>query len=194
VHRAARIAVIVMIAALLSSACSSSSSGTPTSFAELEGHLLAKAPSGFVQQPDTVDDTGPTDLARAAREEGAADDGVLRAEGFVRGFRRLWIGPEHAQILISVYQFETPAGARKNFARFKRASDTKPPPGAHKFAIPFLGPSQAVGFAGTAQGDSAAAAVYVNGVFGVQVICNGPRLPELQRRAIAVAKAQFLEL
>jgi len=147
-----------------------------------------------VQQSDAVDETGPTDLAKAAREEGAADESVLRAEGFVRGFRRLWIGPEHAQILVSVYQFETPAGAQKNFERFKRASEQKPPPGAHTFSLPFLGPTQAVGFAGTAQGDSAAAAVYVNGVFGVQVICNGPRLPELQHRAIAVAKAQFLAL
>ncbi len=188
-----RVAVIVAVSALMA-ACSSSSSGTPTSFADLEAHLTAKPPSGFVQQPDAVDETGPTDLAKAASVEGAADASVLRSEGFVRGFRRLWIGPEHAQILLSVYQFDTPAGARKNFARFKRASETKPPPGAHKFAIPFLGPTQGVGFAGTASGDSAAAAVYVNGVFGVQVICNGPRLPELQHRALAVAKAQFLAL
>jgi hypothetical protein len=192
----ARVAAIIVLT-MLAGACSSSSdksSGPPASFAELEAHLISKAPRGFVQQADDVDDTGPSDLTKAAREEGGTDPSVLRAEGFVRGFQRLWIGPEHAQVIVSVHQFETNAGARRNFARFKRASDAQPPRGARKFTLPFVGPTQGVGFAGTANGESAAAAVYFIGVFGVQVICNGPRLSELQTRAIAVAKNQLLQL
>src|SRR5437870_871881 len=90
-------AAALVIAASLS-ACSSSSSkpaaaskpttpprSVPASFGELAARIITKVPAGFVLQPDNVDDTGPSDLAKAIRDDGSPDAGkILRAEGFVR--------------------------------------------------------------------------------------------------------------
>jgi hypothetical protein len=37
----------------------------PRSFAELEALLVKTVPTGFIAQPDSVGDTGPSDLAKA---------------------------------------------------------------------------------------------------------------------------------
>ena len=64
----------------------------PHSFAALEALVISSVPVGFVAQPDAVGDTGPSDLAKAARDDGQPDAlQALRAEGFVRGYQRLWL-------------------------------------------------------------------------------------------------------
>jgi hypothetical protein len=199
---AVRVGVAVVIVTVLAGACSSSSSKptavarvAPRSAAELEARVLSKGPAGFVRQAEDVGDTGPSDLAKAARDEGTANaEELLRSEGFVRGYQRLWIGPSHEQLIVFVYQFGSPAGVRHFFARQTKDLATKPLRGAHKFPVAFLPPAQAVGIAG-ANADSAAAVIRLrSGVFVVQVICNDSTLPGLQSRALAVAESQYRRL
>jgi hypothetical protein len=204
-----RVGAIVVVAAFLG-ACSSSSSkssgttpskptpaarGAPRSSAELDARIVSKPPSGFVRQADDVGDTGPSDLAKAIRDQESDDGGKdLRAEEFVRGYQRLWIGPGHAQIIVFVNQFASQSGARRNFARVRKGFDTKPPPGIHKFTVSFLPAAQVIAAAGNDKGESASFVEFTSGVFGVEIVCNGPALPGLQAQSIAIAENQFRRL
>jgi hypothetical protein len=198
---AVRIGVAVVLGAGLLGACSSSSKPTavaraaPRTSAELEARITTKAAAGFVRQADDVGDTGPSDLAKAIRDNESADGGKdLRSEGFVRGYQRLWIGPGHAQVIVFVNQFKSHAGARRNFARITKGFDTKPPPGTHKFTVPFLPADQAVAAAGADETDSAAFIQFTAGVFGVEIVCNASTLSGLQARALVVAENQYRRL
>jgi hypothetical protein len=196
-----RVAAIVVITSALLGACSRSSSqpvavarAAPRNVAELEARIVAKVPSGFVEQSPPAYGTGPSDLAKAIKDDGEPNAGkVLRSEKFVRGYQRIWIGPEHDQIIVFVYQFEV-NGARQDFARSTRRFNSKPPPGGHKFAMPGLPPEQALGIAGADKNAAAAIVYFTTGVFNVQVNCNGSRLAGLQARAIAIAQDQLRRL
>jgi hypothetical protein len=201
-------AAIALVAAFLGG-CSSSSSKTsgttttsasgasavPTSFKELQARIVTKVPPAFIAQSPDAYDTGPSDLAKAIKDDGEPNARtVLRAEKFVRGYQRIWIGPEHAQIIVFLYQFDSSTGARQDFARSTRIFVSKTPPGGHKFALPGVPAKQAVGIAG-ADKDAAAAVVYfTKGVFNVQINCNGVALPGLQAQVTAIAKDQYRRL
>jgi hypothetical protein len=198
-----RVGVAITVVAMFLGACSSSSPSKPTAVAraaprtaaELEARIVSKPPAGFVRQADDVGDTGPSDLAKAIRDDESSNGGKdLRSEGFVRGYQRLWIGPGHAQIIVFVNQFKSHAGARRNFARITEYFDTKPPRGTHKFAVPFLPADQAVAAAGADETDSGAFIQFTSGVFSVEIVCNGPTLSGLQARALAVAENQYRRL
>jgi hypothetical protein len=204
-----RVAAVVFVVSALLGACSSSSPpksssssqptavarAAPRNVAELEARIVSRVPSGFVEQPPTAYKTGPSDLAKAIKDDGEPNAGkLLRAEKFVRGYQRIWIGPEHDQIIVFVYQFESNVGARQDFARSTRRFSSKPPPGGHKFAMPGLPAGQALGIAGSDKNAAAAIVYFTTGVFNVQVNCNGTRLDGLQARALAIAKDQLRRL
>src|SRR6478672_4401036 len=105
---AVRAGVAVALVTVIFGGCSSDSSDVPTSFKELQARVVAKAPDGFVAQTAGVYDTGPTDLAKAVKDDGAPNaHKLLRSEGFVRGYQRIWKGPEHAGIIVFLYQFDS---------------------------------------------------------------------------------------
>jgi hypothetical protein len=165
----------------------------------LAARIVTKVPAGFVVQPFNVGDTGPSDLAKAIRDDGARDAAVVfRTEGFVRGYQQLWSGPQQAQIIVFLYQFKSAAGARKDYLRGTRGSDAKAPRGAHKFAVPGLPAGQAVGAAGIATDGAAAIVEFSTGVFDVQIVCNGPKVSSavktLQARVTSIAEDQFSRL
>ena len=205
-----RVAAIAVVVAAFLGGCSSSSSkssGTtttkpaavarpaPSSFAELEARIVTKVPAGFTEQPPEAFDTGPSDLAKAIKDDGGPNAGkVLRSEKFVRGYQRIWIGPSHAQIIVFVYQFASRVGARQDFARSRREFDPKLPPGARKFAMPGLPPAQAFGITGSNKGVGAAIVFFTSGVFNVQINCNAPTIAGLQARATAIAQVQLRRL
>jgi hypothetical protein len=165
------------------------------SAAELEARIVTKVPSSFVEQPPAAYDTGPSDLAKAIKDDGEPNAGkLLRAEKFVRGYQRIWIGPEHDQIIVFVYQFQTDVGARQDFARSTRKLASKRPPGTHKFVVPGLPANQVLGIAGADKDGGAALVFFTTGVFNVQVNCNGTRLDGLQARALTIAKDQLRRL
>jgi hypothetical protein len=139
-----RLLVGAVAAALVLTGCSSSSSSggpsfppqptesasplvtsVPVSFADLQALIVADVPAGFVEQPDSVGDTGPSDLAKATRDDHGAPHPrrELTRTRFVRGYQRLWLGPQSTQLIVFIYQFSKPAGAvkyRKYTAREER--------------------------------------------------------------------------
>ena len=169
--------------------------GAPTSSGDLERLLVSDVPAGFTLQADDVGDTGPSDLAKAIRDDDDPRTGkALRAERFVRGYQRLWIGPKDAQLVLFVYQFATPAGAKKEFERTKKALLAEAPPGAKEFSIPGIPSTSAVGIAGTSSDLSAAIVLFTTGPFTGQLVANGPALAGLQARATKVTQDQYQRL
>jgi len=158
--------------------------------------LITRVPAGFVRQPDSAGDTGPSDLAKAIRDDGAPDAAsALRSAGFVRGYQRLWEGPQQAQIIVFVYEFGLATGAARSFARDKRMLKTEAPVGARAFTVAGLPPTDSAATQGTSpSGGSAAVVLFRTGVYDVQVVCNGPSLSGLRARVVAIALDQLRRL
>ncbi len=212
-----RIARVVVLAATLS-ACSSSSKPAsapvtsttaraptsrpvPASFAELADRIITRVPSGYVQQPFDVGDTGPSDLAKAARDDGERNaTQVFRSEGFVRGYQQLWVDEKQRQIIVFVYQFKTHVGARRDFARTVAAYRLKPPPGTHvqKSTLKGLPATDSLGVAGSDKTGAAALVFFTTGVFNVEVNANSTQanapLPPLLRLGRSLAQDQLSRL
>lgn len=191
---------LVTVTFLVVTSCSSATTTSttlpttppPRSDQELAGRLVTAVPDGFVAQPDQVGDTGPSDLAKAARDDDTPGaEQTLQADGFVRGYQRLWVGADDAQVIVVLYQFASPAGATTNFGRAKAQSTDPPVAGAAPFTVTGLPPGQSSAAAGTSGDTSAAFIVFTTGVFTGRVICNGPSLAGLQERATAVAEDQY---
>ena len=81
--------------------------------AELSAFQPDGIPLGFDLQPDDVGDTGPSDFAKAVRDDGFPDaESTLREERFLRGFQWLWVNGSRSVELISfLYEFCDETGA-----------------------------------------------------------------------------------
>jgi hypothetical protein len=168
---------------------------TPGSAAALAALLVSAVPAGFVAQPDSVGDTGPSDLAKAARDDGSPNAAVvLHSEGFVQGYQRLWEGPKSAQIIVFLYQFATPAGADRDFQRSKKGLPSTAPPGSTSFTVDGLPADKLAAMTGSAPDGSAAIVMFTTGIFNVQVVCNGTASAGLQARAVQIAQDQYQRL
>jgi hypothetical protein len=79
----------------------------------LEQLLIESLPQGFVQVDDELVDTGPSDLAKAIRDDGEPDaEQVLSDAGFVRAYQRLWETEDQSGlIIVFLYEFSDPNGA-----------------------------------------------------------------------------------
>jgi len=167
----------------------------PGSDAELAARLVTAVPAGFELQPDSVGDTGPSDLAKAVKDDGAPDaEQVLRSEGFVRGYQRLWAGPSGSQIIVFIYQFGTQTGANQDFQRAKSQLAGEAPPQAAAFTVDGLPADASAAIAGTSADGSAAIVLFTTGVFNVQVVGNATALDGLQERVSPIAKDQYSRL
>jgi hypothetical protein len=193
-----------LLAAIVLTSCSSKTDRTapvsttlaaPASIEELEARVVAVVPDGFTVQPDDVGDTGPSDLAKAVRDDGLPGaEQALRSSGFVRGYQRLWIGPGDAEIIVIVYQFGSSAGADAYFQRGKANLTAVAPPGATPFTVEGIPPSKSTAVVGSSEDLAAAIVLFTSGVFIVQVVCNGPAVTGLQACASAIAKDQHVLL
>jgi hypothetical protein len=81
-------------------------------------------PSGFALQADNVGDTGPSDLAKAVRDDGTAGGRAqLVGAKFIGGYQRLWAGAASTdRDVLYLYKFATTAGARA-YMRYSFAHD-----------------------------------------------------------------------
>ena len=74
--------------------------------------LITSVPSGYAQQPDSVGDTGPSDLAKAIRDDGSPDArAVLTQDGFVVGYQRLWRTADKREIIVFLFTAKYAASA-----------------------------------------------------------------------------------
>ncbi|MDQ1394191.1 MAG: hypothetical protein QOF30_3168, partial [Acidimicrobiaceae bacterium] len=154
--------------------------------------LLVKAvPSGFIQQPDPVGDTGPSDLAKATRDDGAPDaQAALTVAGFLHGYQRLWSTADNSQnLVVFLYHFRTAAGATSYAQRSVAAAKATAKPAPTSF--PVAGIPGAVGLSGIDGGTHTAAAVFTRGVYAVQVVAGGPTAGPVVQLAQQVAPTQY---
>lgn len=83
--------------------------------------LIVEDVDGFAQQPDEVGDTGPSDLAKAVRDDGQPDaEPTLQGDGFRAGYQRLWLNDADEELVLFVYEFCKPDGTRRYAGRLPR--------------------------------------------------------------------------
>ena len=141
--------------------------------ARLATLLIADLPAGYIQQPDTVGDTGPSDLAKAARDDGKPDAvGALTADRFLAGYQRLWATADRSKrIIVYLYDFQTSAGAS---AYEKRGiTDDENDPESRAVPFPVSSIPGATGLA-SAQRPTVALVVFARGSYVVQVVTSTP--------------------
>jgi hypothetical protein len=163
-------------------------------FDDLGKALKISVPGGYVLQPDHVGDTGPSDLEKASRDDGAADaHDVLTRTRFVRGYQRMWSRSEKDDIVIYLYQFADNAGATEYTNRLT-TSATTPASGVTMTTYTVPGISGAAGVNASDPTFASSSVLFVKGPYSVQVEVNGTSLTGLQPLATAVAEEQYSRL
>jgi len=168
----------------------------PTGLAAL---ILSTVPSGYVLQPDSVADTGPTDLNRAAADDAALDGRTALVDaGFVRGYQRQWSsadasGTTLVQDFVFLYEFETPAGAQ-SYAQHWNATLTSTNQGVtlHTFTPSFI--PGALGLKAEDSTGSTGVVMFSKGVYAVEATVNGGTQVDQSGPAGQLALAQFQKL
>ena len=173
----------------------SNSSASGAAAGDFATRLLTDVPSGFVLQPDTVGDTGPSDLAKATRDDGDPNaEALLTGEGFLRGYQRLWRDGSKNSIIVFLYEFQTPDGAMADFNRKHPQLKAKAPPGATEFAVEGLPSGASGGVIGTSNGTTLAVVDFASGVYNVRLVCGGPTVADAQAEVSTLASQQLSRL
>jgi hypothetical protein len=171
----------------------------PTSFPgpALESLVLKDAPSGFPRRADSLADTGPTRLEKAALEDPLNDLNdarqTLRAAGFLRGYQRQWsTGDTIGQKFIFLYQFATRAGAISYVAHWRTAviADVSgSPPAPFASLVP-----GAFGLQSKTDRASSGVVLFAKGVYAVQAVATGGpgRDPRPPTNSLAFAQYALL--
>jgi hypothetical protein len=154
--------------------------------AELEATMPTEI-AGFERQPDDYGDTGPSDLAKAVRDDGLADAEELLADArFLRGYQRLFQAADSAQVIVFVYEFCDETGSEAYARRF----DEEGAIDGQTFEVP--GIPGAIGAADVGEERQGAAVQFTRGGFVVMVTAGAPLGSEVDldaARALAVATA-----
>lgn len=163
---------------------------------EMISLTVEAVPEGFELQPDDVGDTGPSNLDKAASDDGEDDaERTLTDLKFRRGYQWLWATAAEEQIVSFVYEFCNGAGARGYLERGQEivAADPVEPV---VFDVPEL--EGEVAFAGEDQGSAVAVVDMVDGPYYVRIFAyaTAGSLPAdaLNARAGAVMVAQLEQL
>ena len=148
--------------------------------------------AGYVLQPDSVGDTGPSDLAKAKRDAANPKDGQeLIKDHFTVGYQELFQNSAQDQVIVFVYQFATPTDA-KTYCTYDTAGFYTNPGGAPVTHVPvpaipgavagrFADAKTTTEAAGFGVGDSCVKAISVGGV-GAQAPASGLGLAVAQRQ------------
>jgi len=164
------------------------------SFEDLAKALNISVPDGYMLQPDQVGDTGPSDIEKAARDDGSPDArDVLTRTRFVRGYQRMWSRAEDDDFVVYLYQFADNAGATEYTA--KLTADATAPSATvtvQPFAVPTI--SGAVGVNTSEAALATSSVTFVKGPYSVQIVANAPKATGLQSLATALAEEQYSRL
>jgi hypothetical protein len=163
-------------------------------YQDLAKALNIAAPEGYLLQPDQVGDTGPTDLAKASRDDGGDDaQDFLTRTGFVRGYQRQWMRTAGDDFVVYLYQFGNNAGAVEYTNRLTTEATTATPGMTiEQFAVP--GINGAVGVNASDPTLASSSVTFVKGPYSVQIILNAKKLTGLQSLATALAEEQYSRL
>jgi hypothetical protein len=179
------------------------SDGTSTSAPQIKGARtsaeLSKAvditvPAGFTVQPDSLDDTGVSDLEKAVADDGAADArDVFTRDRFVRGYQREWATNRNDQIVSYVYQFADNAGAVDYTTRLTADAGAQAA-GATTTAFTVPAIASAVGVNGSDATFASSTVTFVKGPYSVQVVVNGTSAAGLESLVTSLAEEQYSRL
>jgi hypothetical protein len=210
-----RWAAIAVLATLPLAACGGGSDGEPsTAEGQVETSTTFKAPSvkvaktyedlakaiditapeSYLVQPDEVGDTGPTDIAKASRDDGGNDaQDFLARTGFLRGYQRMWRRSADDDFAVYLYQFGNNAGAVEYTNRLTTEATTAPSGVTiERFDVPSI--SGAVGVNASDPTFGSSSVTFVKGPYSVQIVVNGKKLTGLQPLATALAEEQYSRL
>lgn len=159
--------------------------------AELSKAVDITVPAGFTVQPDSLDDTGLSDLEKAVADDGEADAReVFTRDRFVRGYQREWASNQNDQIVSYVYQFADNAGAVAYTTRLTAGAQAA---GATTtFTVP--GIASAVGVNGSDATFATSTVTFVKGPYSVQVVVNGTSAAGLESLVTSLAEEQYSRL
>ena len=163
-------------------------------FEDLAKAITISAPDGYILQPDQVGDTGPSDIVKASRDDGANDaQEFLARTGFLRGYQRMWSRSESDDFVIYLYQFGDSAGAAEYTNRLTTDATTATSDvTVGQFLVP--GINGAVGVNANAKAFATSSVTFVKGPYSVQVVVSGTSLTGLQPLATALAEEQYSRL
>jgi len=139
----------------------------------LEGLLLTTLPPGYHQADDSLGQTGPSDLAKAAGDDGGPNARqVLLFDQFVAGYQRLWTNGT-SQIIEYLYEFATPKGAVA-YGERQLADAATPPTGDQvtPFSVPTV--PGAHGFTASGTDGPGDVVMFSRGRYLAQVVVAGP--------------------
>jgi hypothetical protein len=163
-------------------------------YEDLAKALKIEAPEGYLLQPDEVGDTGPTDLAKASRDDGGNDaQEFLTRTGFLRGYQRQWMRSAEDDFVVYLYQFGNNAGAVEYTNRLVTVATT-PAEGVTMKRFDVAGISGAVGVNASNPTFASSSVTFVKGPYSVQIIVNAKKLTSLQSLATALAEEQYSRL
>lgn len=159
--------------------------------------MLDEAPSGYDRKPDSLADTGPTDLAKAVLDDALTAEGdarrALTTAGFLRGYQRQWsTEPAISQNFIYVYEFATPEGAAQYLAHWSAVATA----GASRAGpLPFT-PTVAgwIGLKANDERGSSGVVLFSKGPYAVQAVSTGAPGIDQAEPTTALAYAQFARL
>ena len=156
--------------------------------------VLTTVPSGYERKPDTLADTGPTDLKKAVLDDALSDEGearrALTTAGFLRGYQRQWsTEPAISQNFIYVYQFATPEGAQSYLAHW---SSTVTAGASRAGPVPFTPRLPgAIGLKAVDERGSSGVVLFSKGVYAVQAVSTGASALDQADPTTALAFAQY---
>jgi len=177
------------------------STSTPTTVTfpgpALEPLVLEEAPSGYGRKPDTLADTGFTDLNKAVRDDALSAEADARqalvSAGFLRGYQRQWsTEPAVSQNFMYVYQFATPEGAAQYLSHWTATATA----GASRAGpLPFT--PTVPGWIGLKADDalgSSGVVLFSKGPYAVQAVSTGAPGIDQADPTTTLAFAQFARL
>ena len=208
-RQACRLAALLMAVLVVGVACGSENASGPTQIETtttspapalaLAALMTDTVPDGFVLQPDDVGDTGPSDLAKAVRDNptpGTKD--ALVSEGFVGGYQRLWVKrttDDHDELILFLYRFNSADGATAEWTRLSDRSNASAAEPMMPFTPAGLPDGSSVGFEASKGAKHAVSIGVHDGVHLVLVISNGTASAEETRvRATDLAAAELTRI
>ena len=160
------------------------------SYDDLSRAIITTVPAGYTVQPNDVGDTGPSDLAKAVRDDGSPDARtVLTRDQFVRGYQRMWAKTDGEQIVAFLYQFNDHAGAADYGPRSLAEAKSDPSLTMTPFGVP--GIDGAIGGTVHAGTSTSSWVMFAKGPYAVQILVDGPSAAGQPDMVRALAADQF---
>jgi hypothetical protein len=160
----------------------------------LEALLITSLPDGYAQVDDAEADTGASDLAKAARDDGGADaEAVLTGAGFVEGFQRSWQTQDQTGLIIAfLYEFSEADGAAMYAERAIETFESDPALAAVPFEVDGIPDANGRSLTNLeVDGGLASSIVFSTGGYLVQIVVIGPTGDANQALAQQLAQDQF---